>query len=465
MILSDILQTGLPPESLAIHIADLVHQYQPDKFIGIGQELHRVKGMLERPAWFYETTEQFVKYHPFSMFRDEVILLKGARIFGFERIRDALQRKSHDTVLETNLGAVAHNLNVLRSLVAAGTRVMAMVKASSYGSGSFEIAGALQFHKTDYLAVAYADEGVELRKAGIGLPIMVMSPEPAAFETMIAHRLEPEIYSFSLLEKFVLTLDHNFPAMSGTYPIHLEVDTGMNRLGFSENEIPEMIHALNKTGRLRVVSVFSHLATAGDSSEQSFARQQIRSFESIRAQILEESDWSPAPWFHILNSDGIVNFPEAAYDMVRPGIGLYGFVSDPAICGQLRNVSTLRSVLTQIREVPAGSSVGYNRAFIAPRNMRVGIVAIGYADGFDRKLGNGNYQVRINGIHVPVIGDVCMDMLMVDLTTDPDAQVGDEVIIFDQHSPVLQMAKTLKTIPYEILTSVSPRVKRVYVTE
>jgi len=450
---------------LAEHIGDLLSQYKPDKFIAVGEGLSLLRGVLSGPVWFYETTDQFLKYHPFSGFRDEVILLKGARIFEFERIRDALQRKSHDTVLETNLDALAHNLNVFRSLIPSGTRVMAMVKASSYGSGSFEIAGALQFHQVDYLAVAYSDEGVELRNAGIGLPIMVMSPEPGAFATMINHQLEPEIYSIDLLRKFILTLNHRFPALSDPFPVHIEVDTGMNRLGFGMDEITAMVQLVNESGRIRVASVFSHLATATDPSPHSFAQEQIKRFRHVREEILRISGWNPAPLFHILNSDGIVYFPEAAFDMVRPGIGLYGFVSDPVICAKLMNVSTLRSVLTQVRKITAGSSVGYNRAFVASAEMLTGVVPIGYADGFDRKLGNGNYHVRINGALVPVIGDVCMDMLMVDLSGVPEAQVGDEVIVFDQQTPVTGMAKKLGTIPYEVLTSVSPRVKRVFVTE
>lgn len=466
MILSDIFQTGLPQDELAVKIAEMVEQYQPDHFVGIGSGISLLSKRVQASnSWFYETTDQFLKYHPFSVFRDEVIFLKGARSFGFERIRDALQRKSHETVLETNLDAIAHNLNVFRSLVQPGTKMMAMVKASSYGSGSFEIAGVLQFHQVDYLAVAYVDEGVELRNAGIRLPIMVMSPETGGFNTMVTHHLEPEIYSPVLLDKFLHTLEHDFPAMPEAYPIHIEVDTGMHRLGFSTDEIFPIIQKVNASGRVRIASVFSHLATAGDSGPFSFAHEQIGIFRKVRDQILQQAGWQPPPLFHILNSDGIVNFPDAAFDMVRPGIGLYGFVNHPEVSLRLSNASTLKTVLTQVRSIGVGQSVGYNRAFSASEEMLVGTVAIGYADGFNRKLGNGNYQLRIRGEYVPVIGDVCMDMLMVDLTKVPHAQVGDEVVVFDQQRPVTVMAKKLGTIPYEILTSVSPRVKRVYVIE
>jgi len=465
LILSDIFQSGLSDEELVSQIADLINRYHPDKFIGIGPMMAKLKGTVATKAWFYDDTELFLRYHPFSGFGDEVILLKGARKFRFERINDALQRQSHNTVLEINLGAIVHNLHYFRSLVSNQTRIMAMVKASSYGSGNFEVANLLQYHQVDYLGVAFADEGVELRKAGIRLPIMVMSPERGAFNTLIEHRLEPELYSFSMLNDFVKALAHNNPGMSSPFPVHIEVNTGMNRLGFDPIQIPSLIKRLNECNDIVVKSVFSHLATAPDTSAKSFARQQIALFENIRQQFLNNLQFSTTPLFHVLNSDGIVHFPEAAYDMIRPGIGLYGFVSDDNARKALRQTGRLRSVVSQLRTIPAGEHVGYNQSFKAERDTQIATVAIGYADGFNRKLGNGNYYVNVNGAPAPVIGDVCMDMIMVDVTGFQNVHEGDEVVIFDENNPPARMAETLGTIPYEVLTSIPARVKRVFLTE
>ncbi len=465
LILSDIFQSGLSDSELIKQVAELINRYQPGKFIGVGPMMLKLRGSINTQAWFYEETRHFLRYHPFSVFSDEVILLKGARKFRFEQIKDALERQSHNTVLEINLGAIIHNLNYFRSIVPSGTRIMAMVKASSYGSGNFEVANVLQYHQVDYLGVAFADEGVELRKAGIRLPIMVMSPERGSFNTIIEHRLEPELYSFMVLSDFVRALDHHNTGTTAPFPVHIEVNTGMHRLGFDAEGITQLIDQLNSTPAINVKSVFSHLATAGDVSDHSFARQQIDLFNNIREQFLSTLKCTKPPMFHILNSDGIIHFPEACYDMVRPGIGLYGFVADAGARMALRQTGKLRSVVSQLRTIEGGETVGYNRSFTAQSRTTVATVAIGYADGFNRKLGNGNYHVSIHGVAAPVIGNVCMDMIMVDVSHIPHVAEGDEVIIFDENNPPTIMAETLGTIPYEVLTSIPSRVKRVFLSE
>ncbi len=465
LILSDIFQSGLSMPELTKHLMELLNRYRPDKFIAIGRMLSSMKGTIEGDSWFYDSTEQFLRYHPFSGFRDEVILLKGARSFEFEKIRDVLQRQSHGTVLEINLGAVVHNLKYFRSLLPPETKIMAMVKAFAYGSGSFEIASLLQYQQVDYLAVAYPDEGVELRNAGITIPVMVMSPEKGSFDILIRHHLEPELFSFSVLNAFIKTLKYNYPAMSDPYPVHIEVNTGMNRLGFESGDTDDLISLLNETDSVVVKSVFSHLATATDASPGSFAIQQIETFNKVRNSFLKKLRYIQPPMFHILNSDGIINFPEAIYDMVRPGIGLYGFVSCPDSQKSLKYAGRLKAVITQIRLIKKGDTVGYNRSFTAQKDTLVATVGIGYADGFNRKLGNGNFSVSVNGKQAKVIGDVCMDMIMLDVTKIGDVSEGDEVIVFNDDTPVTNMSAKLGTIPYEILTSIPARVKRIFLTE
>lgn len=463
LILSDIFQSGLDQQAMTAHLSQLINSYSPDRFIGIGESVAALKDQIQCESWFYSTTDQFVRYHPFSVFRDEVILLKGARSFGFERIRDLLQRKSHQTILEINLEALVYNLNFFRSKLAPETEIMAMVKASSYGAGSFEIASTLQYHQVACLAVAYADEGVELRKAGITLPVMVMNPEELAFDQMIAHQLEPELYSFPILKSFIRVAEPYYQASRVPYPVHIEMDTGMHRLGFNPEETQLLIQILHDTPSISVRSVFSHLATADNLHDADYTRHQIEIFDKIREDFYNSV--SPLPLFHILNSAGILNYPEAQFDMVRPGIGLYGIIPGHPAQASLRQVFRLKSVVSQVRKIAAGDAVGYNRAFTATLETIVATIAIGYADGFSRKLGRGVGKVRVRGHFAPVIGDVCMDMIMVDVTDIPGVIEGDEVIIFDEHYPVPEMAALLGTIPYEVLTSISGRVKRVYLNE
>jgi alanine racemase len=395
-------------------------------------------------------------------FQNEVILLKGARKFRFEVIGKFLEKKVHETVLEINLNAIAHNLKVYQSLLKPETKIMAMVKAFSYGSGSFEIANALQFHRVDYLAVAYADEGVELRKNGIKLPIMVMNPEQRSFEAMIQYDLEPEIYSLNLLDKFseVLTLLRNTD--SSKYKIHIELETGMNRLGFTEDEIPKLIEKLKTNHHLQVASVFSHLAASEDKEYDAFTRKQIEKFEEMSKQVCDEFDYPIIR--HILNSTGITRHTQAQFDMVRLGIGLYGIDSSEKVQGKLMNVQTLKTTISQIKHVKKGETVGYGRVGKVAKDKVVATVGIGYADGLSRKLSNGKGKMLVNGQLAPVIGNVCMDMAMLDIT-GIEAKEGDEVIVFGNQPKIGEIAEAAETIPYEILTSISSRVKRIYYQE
>jgi alanine racemase len=364
--------------------------------------------------------------------------------------------------MEINLDALVTNLNEYKKLIAPSTKVMAMVKAFSYGSGGFEIANILQFHQVDYMAVAYADEGVELRKAGITTPIMVMSPEEFAFDTMIRHQLEPEIFSFNslkLLEQAIKrsALPHNKPVK-----VHLKLDTGMHRLGFLAEDVDALIEKLKKNSLIYVQSVFSHLAGSDNPALDEFTRSQITLFGQMSQKITEAFDHHI--YRHIVNSAGVVRFPEAHFDMVRLGIGLYGINTVSENVLNLQPVASLRSVIAQIKEVKKGESVSYNRSFVADKDIKTGIVSIGYADGLQRSLGNKNVALYVNGQPAPIIGDICMDMCIVDLT-GIEAKEGDDVIIFNADHPIEKLAEAAETIPYEILSRISRRVKRVYYHE
>jgi alanine racemase len=378
-------------------------------------------------------------------------LLKGARRFQFEKIASILEQKVHETVLEVNLNAISENYHFYKSQLRKDTKVMVMVKAFSYGNGSYEIAHHLEYHKADYLAVAYVDEGIALRKKGIRTPIMVLNPDGSQFKQLIEHGLEPEIYSFRQLASLSVELKK---ANIKDFPIHLKVDTGMRRLGFESDEITRVITWISEHNEIKLASVFSHLASTSD---KDFTTIQIDAFNAICQQI-EATIKSPF-LKHILNSSGILNFQEAQFNMVRLGIGLYGIGDE-----NLLNCSSLKSVISQIKEVPAGQSVGYNRSFYAEEKICIAIIPIGYADGLSRGLSNGVGQVYINGFSAPIIGNVCMDMCMVDVGLIA-AQEGDEVIIWNTQEHIHQIAKSLNTISYEVLTNVSQRVKRVFVQE
>ncbi len=457
LILSDILQSGQEPMVLYKNVANLLKRKQVDRLIAIGHELSAYADLFDLPAYFYLKTDRLLQSGLLDEIKNESILIKGSRSFGFEEISERLSLKVHETVLEVNLDALVHNMNYFKSYLKPTTQVIAMVKAAGYGSGSLEVAKTLQTHACDALAVAVADEGVELRHGGITLPILVMNPEFGSFSTILEHRLEPEIYSFKLLEAFIREAEREGVS---NYPIHVKLDTGMHRLGFEEQELPILIERLKGQESLRIRSVFSHLAGSDETQFDPYTKGQLEQFERMSLAVIGAFDHHILR--HILNSAGIERFPAHQYDMVRLGIGLYGIsVIHP---DRVKNVSTLKTTILQIRSLEAGQSVGYSRKGMLTRCSRIATLPIGYADGLDRHLGNKAGEVVINGQRAPIIGNVCMDACMVDVT-DVEAQEGDEVIVFGERLPIAEVAAKLGTIPYEVLTSVSNRVKRVYYQE
>jgi alanine racemase len=466
IILSDFLQSAIPDKKLYQLIVERIKVHNVSSLIGIGHNISKELQELadNQEANFsvklYESTDTYLQQFRSSQFKDEIILIKGARIFAFEQIVQLLEQKVHQTVLEINLNAIVNNLKEYQKLLQPSTKVMAMVKAFAYGSGGAEIAGILQYHKVDYLGVAYADEGVELRKAGISLPIMVMNPEENAFEAVIENNLEPEIYSFELLNSF-----DAFIKEQGVldYPIHLEIETGMNRLGFEINEIEKLADFLLTTQSFRVQTVFTHLAASEDAKEDSFTNQQYNNFNVATKQLQQKLGYTFIR--HIANSAAVIRFPQLQMDMVRLGIGLYGV--DSAASGKLNlnTVATLKSTIAQIKHLQKGDSVSYNRKGVVNRDSVIATIRIGYADGYPRRLGNGIGKVWINGKFAPVVGSVCMDMFMVDITDIPEVTAGDEVIIFGKPLSIQQLAVWSNTIPYEVMTGISQRVKRVYFEE
>jgi len=458
LILSDILQSGKSRENLYNEVAGLLIEKNINRLIGIGSEISANKDIFTCEKQFFNTTADFLAgFGNMVRFTDEAILVKGSRNFEFERIVQALEEKMHKTVLEINLNAVIHNYNHFKSLLQPQTKIVAMVKALAYGSGSVEIANVLQFHGADYLAVAFTDEGKELRENGITLPIMVMNPEDGGFDTIIRYCLEPEIYNFHILERFAKAISEQGIS---EYPIHIKLDTGMHRLGFLKEETDRLAEQLRKDHSVRVKSVFSHLAGSDEPALDDFVRQQVDFFRKMSDKIEKQIQY---PFLrHILNSAGIERFPEAQFDMVRLGIGLHGVSAvDPS---KLRQVATLRSIIIQIKNIPVGDSVGYNRKFFAERQTRIGIVPIGYADGLHRMLCNGTGSFVVNGKRAPLVGNLSMDMCAIDLT-DIKVSEGDPVIIFGEEYPLAEIAQQMQTIPYEVLTRISPRVKRIYYQE
>jgi len=462
VILSDILQSGRSEAELYGNVAGLLKQKGISRVIGIGDAISRHAGLFEMEKDFFPTTRDFIAGFPMASIRNQTVLLKGARIFEFERINRILQQKVHETVFEINLSALIENLNFFRSKLKPETRIMAMVKAFSYGSGSFEIANILQFHQVDYLAVAYVDEGVELRNAGIRLPVMVMNPEEYAFDLMIKHQLEPEIFSFRALNMLEKAIRRNHLPQNKPVKIHLKLETGMHRLGFYEEDLEELITRINANPLIYVQSVFSHMVGSDNPALDDFTRTQISQFQRMAHKL--KAGLPRTFMMHLLNSAGISRFPEAQFDMVRLGIGLYGVSSHPKTAHGLRHVTSLRTEITQIKKIQAGDSVGYNRSYIATKERRIATVSVGYADGLFRMLGNGNFSFWINGKSATVVGDICMDMCMIDVT-DLNVKEGDAVFVFNAEHPVTELAAATNTISYEVLSRISRRVKRVYFHE
>ncbi len=461
LILSDILQSGKSSGELYADVAAILEQKNINRFIGIGSEISKQKNAfknIEETVFFASTAEFRQQFHS-QHFYDETILLKGARFFEFEQISHLLEEKIHQTVLEINLNAITHNLNTYRQMLNPGVKLMAMVKAFSYGSGSFEIANLLQFNHVDYLAVAYADEGIELRKAGITLPIMVMNAEEITYDVLVHYNLEPELFSFGILSSF-----ENYLKQSGihNYPVHIKLDTGMRRLGFEQKDIESLCNRLQSTSVFKIQSVFSHLAASDADVHDAFTNAQTAAFLQGCNEIQKITGYTFIR--HIANTSAIHRHKEMQLDMVRLGIGLYGIDADVNIQQQLKNVTTLKTTVSQIKKIKAGESIGYSRKGIATKDSEIATVRIGYADGYPRLLSNGVGKMMVHEKAVPVIGNVCMDMTMLDIT-GVDVNEGDTVIVFGAGLSVSELAVSANSIPYEILTGISQRVKRVYFEE
>ena len=455
IILSDIFQSGLNVKELYSNVIKLLQQNNISQIITIGEVIGNYFQDIPHVISF-ANTNAFLQQFNTDSFNNETILIKGARSFNFDEIVVLLEEKVHETVLEINLDALTSNYNFYKHKLENKTKIMVMVKAFGYGNGGYEIAKQLEHLKVAYLGVAFADEGIALRKAGITTPIMVLNPEISSYNAMIAYNLEPEIYSLSGLTSFIeLAKEKN----SNAYPIHLKIDTGMHRLGFEKNNISELITLLQYNNFVKVTSIFSHLATSDDLNFAAFTLHQIQLFETISKQISTELNIQPIR--HILNTSGIFNYPEYQYEMVRLGIGIYGVGNSKEEQGSLENVSTLKSIISQIRTVEPNESIGYSRKFMVKKEMRIATIPIGYADGIRRAWGNEKGFVSINNQKATILGNVCMDMLMVDVT-HINCKERDEVTIFGENPHVNEIASVCQTIPYEILTSISQRVKRIF---
>ena len=461
VILSDILQTGKSGDELYTELAEILQQKNINRMVGIGPGMmkHKEKFTNLSSAVFFNSTDEFKQRFYSLHFNNETILVKGARLFEFEQINRLLEQKQHQTVVEINLNAVAHNLKQYQLQLSPGVKMMVMVKAAGYGSGSYEIANLMQFNKVDYLAVAYADEGVELRKAGITLPVMVMNVEKSTFDLLVQHNLEPELFSLGILTAF-----ENYLLQNGIqyFPVHIKIDTGMKRLGFETEDIPELCKQLSVSSSFKVQSVFSHLAASDAAEHDAFTAQQVKIFEESCVMLRQALPYNFLR--HIANTSAIHRHKNLQYDMVRLGIGLYGVDAVATMQQQLKNVTTLKTTIAQIKNIKAGESVGYSRAGMAKKDTTIATVRIGYADGYPRNLSNGKGSMLVNGMKAPVIGNVCMDMTMLDVT-GCNAQEGDEVVVFGEKLSVNEMAMQAGTIAYEILTGISQRVQRVYYEE
>ncbi len=463
VILSDLATESYSGDELYIRVSELLKTKRVNRLIGIGKEMCRYSHYFE---WmphgrFYHDTQDFINDVAKGDFEDETILIKGDPSFGFSQIIDMLEAKQHITVMEVDLNALAHNFKFFKSLIKPGTKTIGMVKASGYGAGSYEIAKTLQDCGCDYLAVAVHDEGVELRKASITMPVIVLNPNGVNYKAMFQYRLEPELYSLEMAQDLIKE-GKRYGVQE--FPVHIKIDSGMHRLGFTQEQLPELITLLKGQDVITPASVFSHLSVADEPDQDAYTQAQFDCFDACSELLQQEFDHHIMR--HILNTSGIVRFPEHQYDMVRIGIGLYGIrtLFDGSE-DTLMPVSALRSIIISVKEWPAGTTVGYGRRGVLERDSRIATVNIGYADGFDRHFGNGRVSMWVNGVMCPTVGNVCMDAVMIDVTDVPSCKMGDTVEIFGEHVPVELLSEARGTIPYEILTSVSPRVKRVYYRE
>lgn len=458
LILSDIPQSGLKTKDLYLTASELVRKNKIDLLIGIGKDISENSAAFDKiQGFFFERTEDFINSNIWRDFQDAIILLKGARSFSFEQLDKLLEQKTHETVLGVDLDAIVHNYKIYRSKLNPRTKMVCMVKADGYGSGSVEIAKTLQYHKCDYLAVAVPEEGISLRKGGIRVPIIVLNAEVGGFEELAAYSLEPEVYNFRILDAYIKEAKSQGIV---NYPVHLKIDTGMHRLGFTAEDLPELITRINSQTGIRVQSIFSHLAASESWNFDAFTNEQIATFKNITSKIEESLSYSVLK--HILNSAGIERFPEEQMDMVRLGISLYGVSAG----GQetLQNVCTLQTTILQIKQIKKGETVGYGRKGAFDNDATIATIRIGYADGLSRRFGNGVGYVLINGQIAPIVGNICMDLTMVDIT-GLTVKEGDTAIIFGENLSLMDLAERAETIPYEILTSISARVKHIYYKE
>lgn len=464
VILSDMFQIGIEDRKLYTNVSQLLQQKKINKFIGIGNAIYANKEIFTKNGnihcKFYKSSEQFFRQMHKLKFDNEAILIKGARHFRFEKIEKLLQQKNHRTVLEINLSAMLHNLNVYRTYLSPKVKVMAMVKAYAYGSGSFEIANVLQYAGVDYLAVAYIDEGISLRKAGISMPILVLNTDIQLIDKLISWKLEPEIYNINILNEF-LTIAKAFNIKH--YPIHIKLDTGMHRLGFEEHELNQLIPMLTDNPNIKVESILSHLAGSDSKDFDEFTQLQFARFQRMSHSIEQALGYKPIN--HIANSAAIIQHKDLHLDMVRLGIGLYGVDSGNKINKKLLPTGTLKTTITQIKHLNKGETVGYSRKGVIDKKAVIAVVNIGYADGYPRTLGNGKAYMLVHHKKAKIVGNVCMDMCMIDISQIPNAKEGDEVIVFGDDLPITKVAQWANTIPYEILTNISQRVKRIYINE
>ncbi len=459
LILSDILQSGESPRSLYSRVAQTARQRGIQKLIGVGDEIVQCAAYFPMESHFFRTTDELLQSALFSELHDEFILIKGARRFHFDRLSEALTQKVHQTILEVNLNALVDNLNYYRSFKRPEVKMVCMVKADAYGIGAIEASKTLQEHGVDYLAVAVADEGATLRQAGITTNIMVMNPEMTSFRVLFDHSLEPEVYNFDLLEALIHAAERE--GITG-FPVHIKLDTGMHRLGFHPiDDMPRLIDRLSRQTALLPRSVFSHFVGSDDDGFDDFSREQFSLFDRGSRQL--QAAYNHKILRHICNSAGIEHFPQYHLDMVRLGLGLYGI--NPRNNQIINNVATLKTTILQVRNVPAGDSIGYSRRTTVDRPSRVAAIPIGYADGLNRRLGNRNCYCLVHGKQAPYLGNICMDVCMIDVTDIPDAHEGDLVTIFGEGLPVTVLSDAIGTIPYEVLTGISQRVQKVFVQE
>jgi len=460
LVLTDIIGVNANSEELYEEVSDLVNEQKFDSVFLIGEEISQFRSLFKSKTFTFINTKELIDSKHLIEIENQIILLKGARKFEIEKLKDLLELRKHDTVLEINLNAILHNINYHKSLLKTSTKMMAMVKANAYGLGSYEISEFLQHHHIDYLGVAFADEGVELRKKGITTPIVVMNPEQHSYDAIIQYNLEPEIYSFRVLESFYETVQKS--GYDKEYPIHIKLETGMHRLGFKEHELDQLIQSLQNKN-LKVQSIFSHLSSSDVPEEKVFTLKQLKTFDKNSIYLIEKIGYQPLR--HILNSSGITNYTDYLYDMVRIGIGMLGESPNSEIQKQLQSSVSFKTVISQISMVENGESVGYSRKYKTDHLTKIATIPVGYADGIPRLIGNQVGNVGVNKTLAPIVGNICMDMMMINVDEVPNVKEGDKVTIFNAKPSLKEFAGYCKTITYEVLTSISPRVKRIYVKD